>query len=305
MYDRVRRMSQLHSHVRYCSDVVSIADVRCRSSTNLLSAEEQTTAHEVVFPRAGVFVRHIGREQHVADSNHVLFFNPNEPYRVSHPVSGGDDCTSFVFSTDILLEALAFYDPQIPDQPERPFRFSQAVLGPKTIIRQQQLRQRLKDGSTSALEVEESAVDLLGAVVASAYRRRALPPTRPHAGTVRLWQQWVESVKLLIATQPGANLSLAEIARSVHCSPFHLARLFRSFVGSSIHDYHLRLRLALALERLLDGPASLTELALDLGFTSHSHFTDTFRRYFDISPSMFRRRASGAQLSKLSKILKV
>jgi AraC family transcriptional regulator len=298
-------MSELHSHVRYCSDVVSIADVRCRPSTNRLSAEEQASEHEVVFPRAGVFVRHIGREQHVADSNHVLFFNPNEPYRVSHPVSGGDDCTSFVFSTDILLEALAVYEPQIYDQPEKPFRFSHAVLAPKAIIRQQQLRQRLKDGLTSALEVEESALDLLGAVVASAYRRRALPLTRPHAGTLRLWQQWVESVKLLIATQPGANLSLDEIARSVHCSPFHLARLFRSFVGSSIHDYHLRLRLALSLGRLADGARNLTELALELGFTSHSHFTDTFRRYFDISPSMFRRCASGAQLSKLSKILKV
>jgi AraC family transcriptional regulator len=298
-------MSELHSHVRYCSDVVSIADVRCRPSTNRLSAEEQTTTHEVVFPRAGVFVRHIGDEQHVADSNHVLFFNPNEPYRVTHPVSGGDDCTSFVFSTDILLEALAIYEPQIYDHPGKPFRLSHAVLAPKTIIRQQQLRQRLKDGLTSALEVEESAVDLLGAVVASAYRRRALPLTRPHAGTLRLWQQWVESVKLLIATQPGANLSLAEIARSVHCSLFHLARVFRSFTGSSIHDYHLRLRLALSLERLADDRRNLTELALELGFTSHSHFTDTFGRYFDISPSMFRRRASSAQLGKLSKILKV
>jgi AraC-like DNA-binding protein len=298
-------MSQLHSHVRYCSDVVSIADVRCRPSTNRPSAEEQTTLHEVVFPRAGVFVRHIGREEHVADSNHVLFFNPNAPYRVTHPVTGGDDCTSFVFSTDILLDAFAVYEPQVYDQPEKPFRFSHAVLAPKTIIRQQQLRQRLKDGLTSALEVEEAAVDLLTAVVASAYHRRALPLTRSHAGTLRLWQQWVESVKLLIATQPGGNLSLAEIARSVHCSPFHLARVFRSFTGSSIHDYHLRLRLALSLERLADGARNLTELALELGFTSHSHFTDTFRRYFDISPSVFRRHASSAQLSKLSRILKV
>src|SRR6266516_2447401 len=64
----------------------------------------------------------------VADSNHVLFFNPNEPYRVTHPVSGGDDCTSFVFSTDILLEALAVYEPQSYDQPEKPFCFSHAVL---------------------------------------------------------------------------------------------------------------------------------------------------------------------------------
>jgi hypothetical protein len=141
-------MSELHSHVRYCSDVVSIADVRCRPSTNRLSGEEQTTTHEVVFPRAGVFVRHIGHEQHVADSNHGCS-SIKRGLSCYHPVSGGDDCTSFVFSTDILLEALAVYEPQIYDQPEKPFRFSHAVLGLKTIIRQQQLRQRLKDGLTS------------------------------------------------------------------------------------------------------------------------------------------------------------
>jgi AraC family transcriptional regulator len=298
-------MSQLHSHVRYCGSLVSITDVRCRPLPGRPSEEEQTTAHEVVFPRAGAFVKHVGNQQAVADSNHVLFFNANEPYRISHPVPGGDDCTSFTFQTETLLEVLGSFEPMVRDQPDKPFRLTHGPVGPKIIIQQQELRRRLGDASIDALEIEESALDLLHAVVRDAYRHRVVPSRRHRPDTLQLRQEWVERVKLLMARQPGANLSLSEIARAVHCSPFHLARLFHATVGSSIHQYHLRLRLALALERLLDRPASLTELALDLGFTSHSHFTATFQRFFGSSPSGFRRATSGSRLREMSKILKV
>jgi AraC family transcriptional regulator len=298
-------MSQLHSHVRYCGSLVSITDVRCRPSTGRPSGEEQATAHEVVFPRAGVFVKHVRDQRAVADSNHVLFFNANEPYRVSHPVPGGDDCTSFAFSTEALIEVLGSYEPIVHDQPEKPFRLTHGPVGPRTVIRQQQLRRRLGDPLIDALEIEESALDLLHAVVRDVYRHRSVPPQRHRSDTVRLRREWVESVKLLMAKRPGTSLSLAEIALAVHCSPFHLARLFRASVGSSIHQYHLRLRLALALEHLGDRPANLTALALDLGFASHSHFTAAFQHFFRTSPSAFRRATSGSCLREMSKILKV
>ncbi|PYJ77151.1 MAG: AraC family transcriptional regulator [Verrucomicrobia bacterium] len=298
-------MSHLHSHVCYCGSLVSITDVRCRPSTGRPSGEEQTTAHEVVFPRAGVFVKHVGNQQAVADSNHVLFFNANEPYRVSHPMPGGDDCTSFTFQTETLIEVLGAYEPMARDQPGKPFGLTHGLIGPKIIIQQQELRRRLGDAWIDALEIEESALNLLYAVLRDAYRLRTIPPRQHRSDTLQLRQEWVERVKLLMAKRPGANLSLTEIARAVHCSPFHLARVFQAEVGPSIHQYHLRLRLALALERLLDRPASLTELALDLGFASHSHFTATFQRFFGISPSGFRRATSRSRLREMSKILKV
>src|SRR5205807_4365965 len=91
-------MSELQSHLRYHSALVSITDVCCRPTTGRLGHEEQTKVPEMMFSRAGTFVRHIGQRQTVANPNHVLFFNANEPYRVSHPVAGGDDCTCFAFS---------------------------------------------------------------------------------------------------------------------------------------------------------------------------------------------------------------
>jgi AraC-like DNA-binding protein len=90
----------------------------------------------------------------------------------------------------------------------------------------------------------------------------------------------------------------------VHYSPYHLARLFRREVGVPIHQYVNRLRLAAALERLADGVADPTELALDLGYSSHSHFSDYFRRAFGTSPSAFRRLGTASRLRELSKNLK-
>jgi AraC family transcriptional regulator len=226
----------------------------------------------------------------VVDPNQALFFNANEPYRVSHPVPGGDECTVFVFSTDMLVQVIRFYSPMVYDRAERPFRRSHGPIELHSILRQQRLRQTLNDRSRRTLEIEELTLNLLDRLVKDVYLNHyPVPPRRQRRDTSLRHRDRAESVKLLLAARPGVNLSLAEIAAKVHCSPFHLARTFRTFVGLPIHRYQLRLRLALALERLGDYPKDLTNLALDLGFSSHSHFTSVFQRSFGISPSDYRR----------------
>jgi AraC-like DNA-binding protein len=51
------------------------------------------------------------------------------------------------------------------------------------------------------------------------------------------------------------------------------------------------LRLRLALERLLDPGTDILTLALELGYSSHSHFTSAFRRCYGCQPSVWRRLA--------------
>ena len=60
-------------------------------------------------------------------------------------------------------------------------------------------------------------------------------------------------------------------------------------VGAPVHQYLLRLRLAVALDRLDGGERNLSALALDLGFSSHSHFTTAFRRHYGLVPSALGR----------------
>jgi AraC-like DNA-binding protein len=63
---------------------------------------------------------------------------------------------------------------------------------------------------------------------------------------------------------------------------------------SSLHAYRTELRLRHALERLLERREHITQIALDLGFSSHSHFTAAFRRAFGLTPSAFIRQARAA-----------
>jgi len=70
-----------------------------------------------------------------------------------------------------------------------------------------------------------------------------------------------------------------------------------------VHRYHLRARMAAAVSQVLDSARDLTPIGIDLGFSSHSHFTATFRRTFGITPSALRRRANAQQALQSSKIL--
>ena len=84
---------------------------------------------------------------------------------------------------------------------------------------------------------------------------------------------------------------------------FHLSRVFRDRTGYTLHRYLLELRLREALNRLEDTGSDLTVLALDLGFCSHSHFTDSFGQTFGVPPSEFRKRADAAHVRRLRRRL--
>ena len=75
-----------------------VVDYRCRAGVHPPGPEEHNARNSIVFVRRGVFSRTIRGEGLLADANHVLFFNAHEPYRIEHPVDGGDDCTIFSLS---------------------------------------------------------------------------------------------------------------------------------------------------------------------------------------------------------------
>src|ERR1700687_3596901 len=86
------------------SPTVTIRDVYCQGSCRHQSAEEGARATELVVPCRGVYVRHLGHDQAVAEASQVLFFNATEGYRVSHPVPGGDASLTLVISELQLRE---------------------------------------------------------------------------------------------------------------------------------------------------------------------------------------------------------
>src|SRR5215831_6567302 len=86
------------------TQLVAIRDVECQGLCRHHSEEESTHATHLVFPYRGIYVRHLGADDAVAEANQVLFFNAHEGYRVSHPVPGGDASVTLDINEEQLRE---------------------------------------------------------------------------------------------------------------------------------------------------------------------------------------------------------
>ena len=85
------------------------------------------------------------------------------------------------------------------------------------------------------------------------------------------------------------HFCLEELSGLVGCSPSHFARKFRNTEKFSLGRFINRRRLAAAMIVLQNDSVPLTQIALDLGFSSHSHFTRLFSAHVGMPPASFRK----------------
>ena len=85
---------------------------------------------------------------------------------------------------------------------------------------------------------------------------------------------------------PAAPATLESLAAQAHISGRTLARLFEQELGMSFGEWRRRMRLLLSLPRLAAG-ASVTEVALELGYDSPSAFAAMFRRTMGAAPTAY------------------
>ena len=256
--------------------LVDVSVVECRGTCRHRSAEECASHTHFVFPFRGLYLRHVGRELAVADANHVLFFNRDEGYQVSHPVTGGD--TNLVLSLpDDMLEEVV---PRSLRGSSQPFTFNQQHL--RIDARAQALvmllKHSLSHGSIETLEAEGLSLTLISRAVG--------PRTTRASGATYARRRLVDRVKVLLASDLSRRWTLAEIAAEIGGSPVYLTQVFQQVEGLPLYRYQLRLRLARALD-LIAEREDLSGLAQDLGFSSHSHFTAAFRQAYEMTPSEF------------------
>lgn len=101
----------------------------------------------------------------------------------------------------------------------------------------------------------------------------------------------------------NSKLSLAEIAEVSHFSPYHFHRIFTGLLGETVNDYISRRRLESAVNVLVFKPdLSITQVALNSGFSSSANFSKAVKKHFGFSPSEIRNPAK-AKDSKIGKVL--
>ena len=86
-----------------------------------------------------------------------------------------------------------------------------------------------------------------------------------------------------------SELSLQVLSKESGYSRVHFLRMFRAATGYTPHNYLLKLRLDRVRELLATPTLSLTDIALECGFSSHSHLSRVFRQVLGATPSEYRR----------------
>lgn len=119
----------------------------------------------------------------------------------------------------------------------------------------------------------------------------ALSSVRPKLATGGLSSYQERLVLDYINEMLGEKMTLEELADLVGLSRQHFCRAFKVSFQSSPYNYIINKRLHHARELLLTTGLSITEIALDCGFSSSSHFSDAFARHFGVTASQLRRSA--------------
>ena len=94
----------------------------------------------------------------------------------------------------------------------------------------------------------------------------------------------------LLVEVPEDPRSIEEVAREVGISPFHFIRQFESVFGLTPHQFRIQSRLDHARRLLAAGQHSVTDVCMEVGFSSLGSFSDLFTRRVGTTPSAYQRR---------------
>ena len=108
----------------------------------------------------------------------------------------------------------------------------------------------------------------------------------------------LELVAAAIAERIGEPISVSMLSSVVGLSRSYFSHAFRRSVGLTPHAHIIRLRIERAMTLMARTEASLSEVALAVGFADQSHFSRAFRRLTGVTPALWRREHNDASASQ-------
>jgi AraC-like DNA-binding protein len=126
----------------------------------------------------------------------------------------------------------------------------------------------------------------VGAHVAQTYGGMR-PMSRPVRGGLAPWQE--RRAREILRANIKSGVTLKEVARECGLSVGHFSHAFRRTLGVAPHKWLIEQRVVLSKEKLRDDGLSLSDVAMECGFSDQSHLTRVFRQTVGVSPGAWRR----------------
>lgn len=98
----------------------------------------------------------------------------------------------------------------------------------------------------------------------------------------------VDEIKALVQTR-YASITLDEIAKEVHLSPYYISKLFKNKTGQNFYEYLLQTRMKIAMNLLLHSNLKIYEISDRVGYKNHKSFLKIFKRYYPKNPIDYRK----------------
>jgi AraC-like DNA-binding protein len=106
----------------------------------------------------------------------------------------------------------------------------------------------------------------------------------------RLARERVATIKTILERDLGETPSLEQLGREAGCSPFYLSRIFSQETGTTIPRYLRQIRIERAAELLRAGTHNVTEAAMEVGYSSLSHFSKAFCETIGCCPMLYPKQ---------------
>jgi AraC-like DNA-binding protein len=194
---------------------------------------------------------------------------------------------SFEFLRRHLSEYVTSLHPLVREVVSGPSAKSAVVPPTRLTSRQQQLLASLREAPVLALAqtiwYQAKALEVAAELFFVAPGEQELFCQRQQ----RLAAGRVDKVIAVLREKLAEPPTLEEIGRTVGCSPFHLSRTFSAATGLTIPQYTRQLRMERAAELLRTGRFNVTEVALEVGYASLSHFSQAFHETFGCCPGLY------------------
>jgi AraC family transcriptional regulator len=236
----------------------------------------------------------IGDAPHVLSDGGAILINPWESHSKTDSTNNPSVVLSLVIEVDWLGSAL-----ELPLSREtRIFPSSSVICTPDVRHHVDRLSAAIANPSVAGQEASQAILqDLLRAVVRD-FANPALTMCFRSSGKSADFR--IRKALDYISANVEANPSVATVAAYVGMSRSRFFEQFKNCVGIPPQHYIDWTRMSAAIKLLTSTTRPLIDIALELGFEEHSHFTRFFTQHMAVPPSEFRRNSIVVETRRLA-----
>ncbi|MEJ2129339.1 MAG: AraC family transcriptional regulator [Woeseiaceae bacterium] len=268
------------------SKLVKVGYFACAVDHPCFAISESLDNDVFVLPKKPVWIRRNTGNYRFVEPGAILMHRAGSTIERRRATDFGDRTYWFGVHPDVFVDSLLRHGLSVHEMG------GALIAEPQFRYRLVLFLKQLEANRVDRLTVEEEVLTLFFEIC----KRRSdqgRKSSGTRSGTALRQCRLVDTARAYLDAHLAESVGLDTVARAAGTSLYHLCRVFREQTGITMHEYRTRQRLGQALDRLLDGDtAGLTELALDLGFSSHSHLSRVFQKNMGVTPSSIRSSIS-------------